>query len=90
MGENHTGIRELSCLTNKPAHSVVPAADGVISRRNNVHVHFTSPTALEHEVQQCALLITNHPSLRTLHVWEGWMVENFNHFKKAFAPIFDF
>lgn len=90
MGENHTAIRELSRLTNKPAYSIVLAADGVISRRNNEHVHFTSPAALEQEVQQCALLITNHPSLRMLHVWECWVVENFNHFKTAFAPIFDF
>ena len=92
MGENYTAIQELSRLTNKPAYSIVPAVDGVISRRNKVHVHehFTSPAALENEVQQCALLFTNHPSLRTLLVWECWVVENFNHFKKAFASIFDF
>jgi hypothetical protein len=90
MGISNASIQQLSTLTDKKAGSIVSGADGVIERRNNVHVHFTSAPALKAEVQQCADLIATSPTMHQLYKWECWVIDNFAHFKVAFAPIFDY
>jgi len=88
MGATHPAIQQLSNLTLTPAASILPGADGVIERRNNMYAHCTSVASLDAEVSSCAQLIADNPSLRQLHKWECWAIDNYVHFKTAFPAHF--
>lgn len=85
-------IKDLSNRTGKEEGDIAALlfrrrealADKTINRRAGVH--FDSAESLEVEVDSCVEVISKRSELRRTCPSECWVLENFFHFKAAFAP----
>ena len=83
---NHPAIISLAGIAAITPQQFAKQAGWLIDRRNSNAAHCASAAALQQQVDECKLFITEHE--RSLYKWECWTIDNFDTIKQLFPDVF--